>query len=77
MARSPRGAGAPGRAERGVFSALFDARTLLGAPLLGLIIRGLGYLAMFAAAAAVAVAGLAVLLASDRRRPAVAPEPSG
>ncbi|WP_437496710.1 MFS transporter [Sorangium sp. So ce1099] len=67
-------------AERGaamsVFSALFDAGTLLGAPLLGLIIRGLGYPAMFAAAAAVAVAGLAVFLASDRRRPAVAPERS-
>lgn len=58
--------------ERGValaiFTALFDAGTLVGGPLLGWIAKHADYRAMFLSAAGMAIAGGAVLGVLDRRR---------
>jgi MFS family permease len=57
--------------ERGsamaIYTALFDVGILLGGPLLGLVIEGHGYGAMFTATAVLVVAGAAVFAAWDRR----------
>jgi len=57
--------------ERGValaiFTALFDAGTLVGGPLLGGIARGADYRVMFLSSASFALAGLATLAVLDRR----------
>ncbi len=59
-------------AERGaalaIFTALFDAGTMIGAPVLGAVIRGYGYAAMFGAASGLVVVGSAAFFAWDRRR---------
>jgi MFS family permease len=58
--------------ERGaalsIFTALFDAGTLVGAPLLGAVIRASGYVAMFRGAAALVVVGSIVFALWDRAR---------
>lgn len=57
--------------ERGaalaVFTALFDAGTLLGGPALGAVVEAAGYRVMFTAAAAVAALGFGLLVLLDRR----------
>ncbi len=59
-------------AERGaalaIFTALFDVGALLGNPLFGVVVRGLGYRAMFAVSAALMVTGTAAFAISDRGR---------
>jgi MFS family permease len=59
-------------AERGaatsIFTALFDAGALVGGPLLGAIIRDVGYPAMFLSAAALVAVGGIVFTVADRRR---------
>ncbi len=59
------------RTERGaataIFTALFDAGALVGGPLLGVIIRDVGYPAMFATAAALVAVGGLVFAWVDRR----------
>ncbi len=61
--------------ERGaalaIYTALFDAGVLLGGPLFGAVIESLGYRAMFLSAAALVVAGIAILKwwDVDRHRP--------
>jgi MFS family permease len=56
--------------ERGaslaIYTALFDAGTLVGGPLLGLVITGFGYRAMFATAAVAVTLGVLVFAAWDR-----------
>ncbi len=58
-------------AERGaamsLFTALFDVGALIGGPLLGGVIRGAGYPAMFATAAVLIVIGSGVFWLLDRR----------
>ena len=58
-------------AERGaatsIFTALFDAGALVGGPLLGAIIRDVGYSAMFLTAAALVTVGGAAFAVVDRR----------
>lgn len=57
--------------ERGaalaVFTALFDAGTLLGGPALGAVVEIAGYRSMFLVAAGLAAGGFALLLLLDRR----------
>ena len=57
--------------ERGaalaVFTALFDAGTLLGGPMLGAVVEAASYRAMFILAAALAAAGFVLLVVLDRR----------
>ncbi|NUO48574.1 MAG: MFS transporter [Polyangiaceae bacterium] len=57
--------------ERGaalaVFTALFDAGTLLGGPLLGAIVEATSYEAMFVFAAAIVASGFVLLVVLDRR----------
>jgi predicted MFS family arabinose efflux permease len=57
--------------ERGaalaVFTALFDAGTLLGGPMLGAVVEAASYRAMFILAAALAAAGFLLLVVLDRR----------
>ena len=59
-------------AERGaatsIFTALFDAGALVGGPLLGTIIRDVGYPAMFLTAAALVTVGGFAFTIIDRRR---------
>ena len=58
--------------ERGaalaIYTALFDAGMLIGGPLLGLVITGFGYRAMFATAAAGVALGAVAFGLWDRRR---------
>jgi MFS family permease len=60
-------------AERGaatsIFTALFDAGALVGGPLLGAIIRDVGYDAMFLCAAGLVTVGGVAFLFADRRVP--------
>jgi predicted MFS family arabinose efflux permease len=60
--------------ERGaalaIFTALFDAGTLVGGPLLGFVIRIAGYPYMFATAAALVAAGALGLALFDQRKAA-------
>lgn len=60
-------------AERGaataIFTALFDGGALVGGPLLGAVIRDVGYGAMFLCAAALVTVGGLVFLVMDRRAP--------
>ena len=57
--------------ERGaalaVFTALFDAGTLLGGPMLGAVVEAASYPAMFVFAAALAACGFVLLVVLDRR----------
>ncbi len=57
--------------ERGaalaVFTALFDAGTLLGGPALGAVVEAASYRVMFSSAAALAALGFASLVLLDRR----------
>jgi MFS family permease len=57
-------------AERGaatsIFTALFDAGALVGGPMLGAVIREVGYSAMFLCAAALVTAGAALFVVADR-----------
>jgi MFS family permease len=59
--------------ERGaamaIYTALFDAGTLVGGPLLGAVISAAGYGAMFTTAAGLVAAAMAVLAVWDRGRP--------
>jgi len=58
--------------ERGaalaVYTALFDAGTLLGGPVLGAIVRGFGYPAMYTFAGCLVLLGGAVFVVTDRPR---------
>jgi predicted MFS family arabinose efflux permease len=59
--------------ERGaalaIYTALFDAGTLVGGPVLGAVIETRGYTAMFLVAAGLVLLGLVVLQVADRRAP--------
>lgn len=60
-------------AERGaaiaIFTALFDAGSLIGGPAFGAVLARFGYAAMFQSAAGVIAVGLVVFTAWDRRAP--------
>lgn len=57
--------------ERGgalaIYTALFDGGTLLGGPMLGAVIEGFGYRAMFLLAAGLVVVGAVIVAVFDRR----------
>lgn len=58
-----------------IFTAVFDGGMLVGAPLLGLVIRLSGYPAMFGAASAIVVCGAGIFAVWDRRRAEI-PDPA-